>query len=170
MNFRERLCFSVVIAVAVAASYQVSGHNIKDIKCLGEKIDLSTFFSGFMECAAGVLSQEDFDKLKDPNTSPEIKKEIGKRAHENTCISVCQWKNHTHMLTADGKINEEKLPEIIKIFPEAAREPFTTGLKKCDTDHASAFSDADNCKGYKGFAECLHVLYKDVCKEEMPCE
>ncbi|CAL8144177.1 unnamed protein product [Orchesella dallaii] len=171
MNFREHLSLAVVITVAVVAHYQVSANKMPEIKCLGEKVDMTHFLSGFMDCAAELMSADDVAKMKDPNTPEEERKAIGKKAHEHSCVTYCQWTKHNHMLTDDGKqLNETSLPEIVKVLPQAAQEDFKTGLKKCADENSSTFSTDDNCKGYKGFEKCTHDLYKTVCKEDMPCQ
>lgn len=53
------------------------------LKCLDQEINMTTCFSGWMECAAKMMPEEDVKAFKDPNTTKEKRKELQKKAHEN---------------------------------------------------------------------------------------
>jgi len=163
-NKSIQLLGGLVIASFVLLA-QVSAMKMVELKCLDSKMDMKHMFHGFMECAGEMMSKEDVELMKNPDTPLEKKKEVGKKAHDNMCIRVCQWKKHQHMLTDDGKLNEAKMGEMVdQVVPEAARADIKSGMVKCYADHSQALDDKNNCEAYKPFQECMKKIYMDTCK------
>lgn len=50
---------------------------------MDQKFDMQEVFKGFIPCAIQYMPKEDVEAFKDPSTTQDKRKEIGKKAHAN---------------------------------------------------------------------------------------